>query len=377
MNLNSFDNLSLKEKVYSVNLDKEQDLSDNPFKKYTQKNLAVNFVVTGEITASTKIYSGNLRVIPFKYKGFDETLLFGNDNYIVRQKLQPKFTLPMADLGIFHNNVMFIAKDNVLKFGTTFDKVVDDLPYTFDYTFTTYNEDGKIVGLMSLKNYLYVICQHSIFKLQHFGKIESLTAEKLSTPYLDIPEKVFCDIDNQGYFVSQNKLHRLSGDKVELVDSYLNNQNYTILNKAFTSDGKYMLPIEVNAKQFTYCFDTETKQEGSFEYRKFFTSKGGYTSKNLIVCKVEFSYKNCVGESYKSIPLDFGNCNNKTVVEVEADITGSANLRLSGDYTDKILVLNSGCNIKKCALTSKKFVLYFENPSIDFYIKSLKIKYKQ
>ncbi len=413
MKLNSFDNVCLSEKVYNLNLDEDQDVLDNLFKKYTQKHLEVKFVETkgtipavlapveifyvndnfflystdrlyrhinlntGTITASTKLYSESLKVIAFRYKGADETLLFARDNYIVRQTLQPKFSLPLADFGIFHANVMFLAKDNLLSFGKTFDKVVDNVPYTFDYNFSTQLSDGKIVGLMSTKNYLYVICQHSIYKLQHFGEDCNLSIEKLSTPYLDIPAKVFCDIGNKGYFVSCKKLYRLVGDKVELCKSYLNNQEYTILNKAFTSDGKYMLPIEVNNRQFTYCIDTMTHQECSFEYRKFFTDKGGYTSKNLVVCKVDFSYKDSVGEGYKSIPLDFGNCKIKTIVEVQADIAGSANLRLSGDYTDKILVLNNGCNAKKCSLTSKKFILNFENPSIDFYIKSIRIKYKQ
>ena len=214
-----------------------------------------------------------------------------------------------------------------------------------------------------------------ILLFKHSKEGLGYSLKKIATPYLNIKKTEFCAVGDQGYFISSNILYRFYNDKVEKVDCYFNNNKLVSKNNLSVVGGVLLIPLKDDVSNQIYCYDTITGKECFVKRYSIMARTAGFAVDGKVIRKLEFSYADNSGEQWISKPLNFGSIKNKTITEIQAEVIGRGDLRLSGDYTDKVLTLTNGFNIKKFNFNSTKFTIYTENISSDFFVKSIKIKY--
>ena len=293
--MNNFCKVDVKEKEYNVHLDK--DARENLFfSKYNENRLVGTYTATkmilpddvvatdidgtseriyvscndkylrmfftdGRMLISSKTYSSGVKIVNVTYLGSNQFLIVADSGSGFWGANLPAFNLFYTPIGLFFEDSLYLANAKKLYFGPSFTKIQKTIPYELTNTITVDQECGEIVGLMSSKNNLYIICNNKILLFKHSKEGLGYSLKKIATPYLNIKKTEFCAVGDQGYFISSNILYRFYNDKVEKVDCYFNNNKLVSKNNLSVVGGVLLIPLKDDVSKQTYCYDTITVKE--------------------------------------------------------------------------------------------------------------------
>lgn len=340
-------------------------------------DLYVRKVENNTLVRSAKTFETEPKGIVVNYNGNKKVLFVGEDNKELWQEPNEQIDVPYGKIIFLASNMLFVADGNKLTFGQPFNYSEFTSGYEQSGYFLTDISDGEIVGLLSSQDKLYIFCQHSIICLSHLGDKLDFNAKRLPVEYLNIKEKTFCAIGQEGFFISDNVLYKFFNNKIEKIDnSKLYNLNYSIFLPATNYKHIYILPITTQQGRMAYFYDIDSKQEGFVSYFFYFTNEGYILDGENDMAKYDFEEQVILGQPWASEWKNFDSDKIKNIYQLNIKISGTAQLRLSCDYGDKMFNLQAGTNVIKCNAMSKKIKISLENPTSNFLVEEISVKYR-
>lgn len=283
--------------------------------------------------------------------------------------------VPYGSSGIFCAGRIFIADGNKLKYSAEFDFVNFSVGLDFGGFIELDKDAGEILYLSKNGDDLYVIAEHAIFSFSPYGKPYEFKLERIPTFGLSIwKNSVFGENGVVG-FLNGKDFCMLSSGKVKFISNTMNTVGNFTLGVADGYNGFYALPFTVNRVNHVFAYDFGLKKE-ILEQVSSWSVSGEYASK---ITDIRF-YRTSISTATVTVPAtydgeyDFGSCAKKSVCGVEAHITGSADIVISGDGVFRA-TLTEKCNRASCFVHGQSFNISFENASSDFKLLSLALSY--
>ena len=348
-------------------------------------NLYVKKVVNGALN-SVNVNSDTPPLIEtITYNGQQKTLIIGKRNSTLKAVVGgvniSTVGLPYGQSAAVAAGRLFIADNKRLYYSSEFDFTTFTVGVNAGGFIDVQDEDGDILYLAEIGGVLYIVCKHSVYRLTPYGEQHDFTLKKITSAYIDVREKSAVKCNDTVYFMSGGDLFAITDGKVKVVGKTL---RFTTFTNGFgdTVCGLYLLPVTVGTAKFVYFYDSVNGTEG-------LKDAGDY------IVTGKYAYKTSGGTTYrinKTVAeggtgtvvsaetvgydgeYDFGTCLKKAITGVEAHITGSATMTITGDGF-KTVTLNAKCNSFTCFLHGRSFSVAFTNKSSDFALRKLKIKY--
>lgn len=305
----------------------------------------------------------------------DQTAMIGN---------QTITGVPYGIAGTFCAGRLFIADGNKLKYSEDFNFVNFSVGLSFGGFVEIEQNAGDILYLANNGDDLYIIAEHAIYSFSPYGKPYEFKMEKVPTMELSIVKNSVFGEGNNILFLNKTDLCMFSGGKLKYINNtFLSLGNFTV-SIAGGSNGLYVVPFyeqvgNVRVK-YIYAYDFLQKKEVidkvSTDILNAFTVAGEYASKMTD----DVYYKLCIETETETVPAvydgeyDFGTCAKKALCRIEAHITGSATVTVTGDGTFTATI-NEKCNNVPCFVHGKSFNIAFSNASSDFKLYKLAAHY--
>ena len=277
--------------------------------------------------------------------------------------------IPYGTSSAFCGGRLFIADGDKIKYSGEFDFTDFSVGLTFGGFIALDGADGEALFLAEDSGKLYVIAEHAVYRVSPYGEQFEFVSEKLSTFRLDVKKGTVYQTGNSVGFISGDDFCVLSGGKVKRAGKAISGCLGATFGIAGGFDGLYVLPVNLGTNKYVYLYDTENGTE-ALRDASGFTVAGRYAAKT----NDAYLYKLAVGLKPYSGEYDFGSCAQKSVSKVEAHITGSADIVVSGDGVFRA-TLTEKCNAASCFVHGRTFAIDFENASADFKPISLAVHY--
>ena len=292
--------------------------------------------------------------------------------------------VPYGNAGAFCAGRLFIAVGNKLKYSEEFNFVNFSVGLDFGGFIELDQNAGEILYLAKNGDGLYVIAEHAIFSFSPYGKPYEFKLERVQTTELSIVKDSVFGEGDVVLFLNKKDLCMFTNDKVQyLNNSFLSFGTY-YLEVAGGYNGLYVMPFTMqvgNSRiKYVYAYDFFKKKEVlekvSTDVLNAFHVAGEYASRMTDGRYFRLS----IGTETETVPAvydgeyDFGTCAKKSVCKIEAHITGSAEIVVSGDGTYRA-VITEKCNSVSCFVHGQLFNITFENASSDFKLDRLAINY--
>lgn len=305
-----------------------------------------------------------------------QTLIVGKDGAAVfKDNVKTDIDIPLGEHIAVCRGRVITALESVISIGGQFDfdtfsvvkgGVIIKIPLSA----------GEIVGLIEYDSYVLVLCEKSLFKLNadtEYGFI----LESLPEKNLRIEKHTVKRVGKAVYFINNSRLCRYDGGKISYVQTMLDEVAFKVAGNAAVMDDKYLLSIAVRENIVTYFYDTVSKDESFISGNFTVLGDGGYASdkenKSLYLFESGASENNAVWESK---PLNFGEQNKKSLLQVCVAVGCSATLEIIGDFGSKVFLLKQGYNDKRTNLVSREFKFKLTALESGFTAKDLRAEYK-
>lgn len=282
--------------------------------------------------------------------------------------------VPYGCSGIYFGGRLFIANGSTLYYSEEFDFTDFSVGLSVGGFVETDAYAGAIVYLFSNDEKLYVICRHAVYTFQPFGKPYEFKLEKIISG-LNVAENSACPSEGDLYFISDKNLYRLSGEKIKSLGSALRSfSDFTVENTGENS-GLYIARLVTGGTDYVYIYDTRTNKEALQESGSYSVT-GKYAKKQTDdrLYLIGIREKTVTESESYSGEYDFGSCAKKSIVRVEAHISGSCRINVVGDG-EFSATLTEKCNSVTCFLHGKNFNIFFDNVSLGFMAHKLTVYY--
>lgn len=270
---------------------------------------------------------------------------------------------------------LFIACTDRIKYSTEFDYTDFTTGLTFGGFIKTDDADGEVLFLAEDGGKLYAVCKRAVYVIKPYGEEYGFYSERISAFALDVKENTVFKTGNRICFISGNDLCVMVGGKIKVAGDALSALSVTAFGYAGGNNGLYVLPVTVGDNRYVYAYDT-VKDAEILQLAGDYTVFGGYAVKTGAGTLYEISdrvERSTVAETYSG-EYDFGTCAKKAVCKVEAHISGSAEISVTGDGVFRAL-LTEKCNAVSCFVHGRSFAVSFENASEDFRLYRLTVHY--
>lgn len=350
-------------KIYDVNGAIYAYCADKTLKKYT-----------GGAFATTSFTSNVVpHIVPIILNGTDKTLFIGDTAAI--EGGSAVSGVPYGASCALCAGRLFIADGNKIKFSEEFDFTDFSVGLDFGGFIGLDDESGDALFLAEDAGNIYVVASHAVYQLQPYGEQFEFVFKKLSTFCLNVKAGTIAKAGNKICFLSGNDLCVLCGGKVKKVGGTLADFGAYSFGAAGVTKGVYHLFVQSGGKNYAYIYDTVGEREiindiGEFSLLGAYAKKTGDDYLYEPTLKTNVS----VGGSVYGGEYDFGSCAKKSVCKIEAHITGSAEIVVSGEGVFRA-ALTEKCNRASCYVHGRIFNIGFENASENFKINKLVIYY--
>ncbi|MBQ6979863.1 MAG: hypothetical protein IJQ07_04395 [Clostridia bacterium] len=283
--------------------------------------------------------------------------------------------VPYGSSGVFFAGRLFIADGNKLKYSAEFDFVNFSVGLDIGGFIELDKDAGEILYLSKNGDDLYVIAEHAIFSLSPYGKPYEFKLERIPTFGLSIVKNSVFGENGVIGFLNGKDFCMLSYGKVKFVSNTMNAAGTFTMGVADGYNGLYVLPFTVNRVNYVFAYDFGLKKE-VVEQLTGCSVSGEYVAKNTDIRFYRTSISTAtvaVSATYNG-EYDFGSCAKKSVCKIEAHITGSAEIVVSGEGVFRA-ALTEKCNRTSCYVHGRIFNIGFENASENFKINKLVIYY--
>lgn len=274
-----------------------------------------------------------------------------------------------GDCRIFINGRIATAKGEEIRFTERLGSEDFSSRIKTDGYYRTTLSDGAVVYMCELKERLCVLCENSVIFMDSRGDFCDFSAEKLDSSYLKIKEKSAVKIGEEVFFITDGKLGVLKND-VKVYDLPVDLKSVEIKNAA-TALGYYLLHLKKNGKGVLLC--VKKRADGSFftflnDFEGELENEGYFydQSQNAVFAFTETAD----GENYIAND-DLDKCGLKTLTEIDFHCNADGNLKIAGDFGEKIFAVKKDCNVIKCRLRSKIFSFYSDAAPAEITAKYL------
>ena len=180
---------------------------------------------------------------------------------------------------------------------------------------------------------------------------------------------------NRICFISGDDFCVFVGGKIKRAGGLLSALAVSAYGTAGGNKGLYVIALTAGGTRYVYAYDT-VKDAETLQLAGDYTVYNGYALKTggtvLYVYAADISAET-VAESY-SAEYDFGSCAKKAVCRVEAHISGSADMTVTGDGIFHA-TLTAKCNEVSCFVHGRSFTISFSNASRNFKLYRLAVHY--
>lgn len=322
-------------------------------------------------------------IIPVVYGGAKKIMFVGKSGNTVKAQIDGESIsgVPYGSSFAFYGGRLFIADKNRLYFSEEFDFTEFTVGTLFSGFLETDEKSGDVLYLFGGKDGINIVCKKGIYLLTPYGEATDFTLKKVPTFYLEIAENSVCESGDAVYFLSGKMICVLSGNSVKSVGKAALEYNF-IGGVSGVTDGIYCLPITVNGNRFLYAYDTFSGVEKIISAGNFYpVGSYAYKTSDNTVYTVKRKYEqDSVTDASLDTEVDFngdydlGTCLKKAVCGIEAHITGSATINLTGDSSFSATITEK-CNSVSCFVHGRSFNITFTEPSADFTVKKIRIRY--
>ncbi|MEG1964006.1 MAG: hypothetical protein RR123_03930, partial [Clostridia bacterium] len=265
-------------------------------------------------------------------------------------------------------------------------------------------DDGRLLKLISFKNYLYIIRENGIYKMSTYGEQTDFQITKVFVSTGKIYEETVCDCGEKIIFVASDGMYVFDGYTSQKVYSELDNMFENIkgnLNSAYFK-GKYYLSfwypfnkndvyngknnilISVGVKKKSICISKDIEINYMTPFvdglnEELVCLTGDANSNTLSVIDDSGLYfNNNIEGCWKSGNLDFESFyNNKVVDEIIVNATGNLSVKVTCDGVCKRFENSATSEEKhfKINLKGKIFTIEIVSSDDKINVKDAYVKY--
>ena len=173
-----------------------------------------------ELIDGTLNQVGIIQLYPFVsyvrvlYKGKEEILFFNESNGLITGGEIADVHIPPFDYYDVSNGRIFYGKDNRLYFTGDFNHKESSFNLRADYYIDLKNKYGKIAGVQSLKDKLYVFCENTILCVTSDSSALGLKLEETDFNGLDVRKFSVGKNNGKITFINYGQVCRFDGKKI-------------------------------------------------------------------------------------------------------------------------------------------------------------------
>ncbi len=265
---------------------------------------------------------------------------------------------PVSNCITYYNGRYFIADYNNIYITELYNMKTLSSNFKIGAQIWLDETSGKVLGFCPCENYVIVVCEKAVYKIVFEKEKENYKIQKMNYGCVNAVDRTFSFENGVCVFINNGKLTKLVGDNLVEKDSVLDGITYTNAGIAKFENGKYYYPITIAEKgKFVFVYDFSSDAQTLFSLKDDGFAWGDmvvqdgliYTISDKVYCKNE---RNLVFK-----PIDFDDCDYKTLSGVGVNISGQASLKITGDFGVKTYPLKAGYNSLVLNLISKVFTV--------------------
>ena len=306
-------------------------------------------------------------------------VLCQNYAFIIGRMIINSCDIPYCDAMASFNGRIFVGAKDKLYYTKEFNLSKNMFDYSLGGQISFGLEDGDIISLNAVSNYLLVVCERAIYKLILNSDL-GFGLEKFNVPKLNVYKNSVKDLGDEILFISDGTVYSYKNGSVDKINSKLYGLNVNILGDAKTMGRVYYFPItrKSTGKNYVFFIDRSNNREGIISAPNLTDGDGGYLGNNfnlyLLSHDGDVLFDNVYWES-KNLTLESA-CK-KSVIGINVYVTENATMKVFGDFGEKRFYLKKGANVKKMNLFSDNIKIQVISSSNTFALKDLQIKYRK
>ncbi len=241
---------------------------------------------------------------------------------------------------------------------------------------TTY-DDEHVVGVAEYKGGILVLLKNKMVELSLTVKPWDVVVKRAHLPYFSAREKSLIVIGDRALFIWADKLCAYKDSNLTFYDLPLGLTANSVLNGCGKYENLYLFQYDNNGEKGLFAFDcmenefyqlnqpvTVVSQEGGFIFLEY--DQQAY---RLALTKTVISAPTQNG----GVVTDLGVPEKKIIYKIKFFASGSATLKITGDFGEKTFDIAKKNNNIKCNLISGDFTFEFVNTSSDFSAEKLNV----
>lgn len=360
---------------------KSEKLSFVPIKAYYVLNRVFVFandrnvyeLTNGGYTFISGNFESSPEILPVVYKNFPAVAIINKSTLIIAGKNLVVCKIRKSKNHAFFKDRLFSSENEKIYFSAS------NLDAELSGVASDYSHEGeldagdRVISLIPYKNYLLVVCAHSLKKLTPNYETDSFEFTDLGVKLGGVKENTVLNFENETLFVCGNSLLTFSND-VDTVGKYLSENNYEVCGEAVRVKDYYFLPVKTGEEKYFYVYKPVDRKEFFIPAKDYIPCGNG----QLFDCKTkDVAELGKDGEcEWISIKTDFGVTGKKILSKICFYSEKSGVITVVGDDKTVKREFGVGENRINLCLTSKTFELRIKAIAADFKVKNLKAEFR-
>lgn len=305
----------------------------------------------------------------------NSVLIIDDNNFFVRGDSNGALYLPKGDGYFAYEDMMFVYKDTTLYFACR-----DDEDYLLKEEFfgriDINSTLGKILQVGVYDNKLFVVSEYGISTLLLLDSRKDFSLSNTCAIPVAVKKDSVKFIGDKIVFISGKKLCQFYGGKIEYLNFFLQEKDYSINDKAITFLDRYAISVLYKGKEFLYTYSLIEKSEEFFDAENILFEDNGYYYNKITN---EFG-KLGIGENrlffWESEKTDFDVLENKTLSQITIFGSGKFELSIENENVKKQYTIVSQKPLERLLISGTKFKISIKSLAPNSTIEKIQIKYR-